>query len=90
MPEKGLGSGIFSAEHLRQFTNRVFEYFNVPQQDALLAADVQAYSDEHGMDPDGIAGLKTSFDLLKARRITLPLPAHYPKEAAAWNAFAGK
>lgn len=35
----------------------------------MLAADVLAYSDEHGIDSHGIARLKTYFDLLKAGRI---------------------
>lgn len=64
-----LHSTIFSAEQLRQFTTRVFEYFDVPHEDAVLAADVLAYSDEHGIDSHGIARLKTYYDLLKAGRI---------------------
>jgi len=47
----------------------VFEYFNVPGEDAALATDVLAYSDEHGIDSHGIARLKTYVDLLKAKRI---------------------
>lgn len=69
MPKKDLHSIIFSAEHLRQFTTRVFEYFNVPHEDAVLAADVLAYSDEHGIDSHGIARLNTYYDLLQAGRI---------------------
>jgi len=60
---------IFSSEHLREFTRQVFEFFDVPHEDAVLAADVLAYSDEHGIDSHGIARLKTYFDLLKAQRI---------------------
>jgi L-2-hydroxycarboxylate dehydrogenase (NAD+) len=69
MPQKDPHAIIFSAEHLRQFTTRVFEYFKVPAADAALAADVLAYSDEHGIDSHGIARLKTYVDLLKAHRI---------------------
>ncbi|MBD0351990.1 MAG: hypothetical protein ICV65_12625, partial [Flavisolibacter sp.] len=37
---------VFSADSLRRFTTAVFEYFTVPHEDAVLAADVLAYSDE--------------------------------------------
>ncbi len=60
---------VFSAKHLREFTTRVFEYFDVPPGDASLAADVLAYSDEHGIDSHGVARLKTYYDLLKNGRI---------------------
>jgi L-2-hydroxycarboxylate dehydrogenase (NAD+) len=65
---------IFSFEQLRQFSIRVFEYFHVPHEDAVLAADVLAYSDEHGIDSHGIARLKTYYDLLKEGRIN-PAPS---------------
>lgn len=64
---------IFSSKQLRDFTTQVFMYFNVPQKDAVLAADVLAYSDEHGIDSHGIARFKTYCDLLKAKRIN-PTP----------------
>lgn len=73
MPVSENQSVIFSALSLRQFVTRVFEYFGVPHEDALLAADVLAYSDEHGIDSHGIARLKTYYDLLKAKRIN-PIP----------------
>src|SRR5215218_2943396 len=60
---------LFSAAQLRQFTIKVFSYFDVPNEDAVMAADVLAYSDEHGIDSHGIARLKTYFDLLQAKRI---------------------
>jgi LDH2 family malate/lactate/ureidoglycolate dehydrogenase len=69
MPQNLSQSVIFTAIHLREFTTRVFEYFNVPHEDAALAADVLAYSDEHGIDSHGIARLKTYCDLLKAGRV---------------------
>lgn len=64
-----LSDQIFSAEQLRNFTRHVFEYFEVPPEDAVLAADVLAYSDEHGIDSHGIARLKTYYDLLKLKKI---------------------
>src|SRR5215203_1119314 len=60
---------LFSTAQLRQFTIKVFSYFDVPNEDAVLAADVLAYSDEHGIDSHGIARLKTYFDLLHSKRI---------------------
>ena len=60
---------VFSPHQLRAFTTRVFEFFQVPSEDAILAADVLAYSDEHGIDSHGVARLKTYYDLLKAGRI---------------------
>jgi L-2-hydroxycarboxylate dehydrogenase (NAD+) len=69
MSEKDPNATIFSAQHLRRFTTRVFAHFGVPQEDAVLAADVLAYSDEHGIDSHGVARLKTYFDLLQAGRI---------------------
>lgn len=73
MTAKDNQSIIISADSLRQFITRVFEYFNVPHEDALLATDVLAYSDEHGIDSHGIARLRTYYDLLKAKRIN-PAP----------------
>ncbi|WP_339926246.1 Ldh family oxidoreductase [uncultured Cyclobacterium sp.] len=54
---------------LRTFTTSVFKSLGVPDDEAALAADVLAYSDEHGIDSHGIARLKTYFDLLKAGRV---------------------
>lgn len=65
---------IFSFASLRGFTTCVFKHFKVSNEDAALAADVLAYSDEHGIDSHGIARLKTYYDLLKAGRIN-PKPA---------------
>jgi L-2-hydroxycarboxylate dehydrogenase (NAD+) len=69
MTEGTATSFIFSFTALREFTTSVFRYFNVPADDAALAADVLAYSDEHGIDSHGIARLKTYYDLLKSKRI---------------------
>ncbi|HMD01199.1 MAG TPA: Ldh family oxidoreductase, partial [Ferruginibacter sp.] len=53
---------FFAALQLRQFTASVFMSFGVSEKDAIMAADVLAYSDEHGIDSHGIARLKTYFD----------------------------
>src|SRR3954447_19400702 len=73
MKEKLAGYQIFTFTALRTFATAVFTYFGVPAADAALAADVLAYSDEHGIDSHGVARLKTYYDLLKAKRIN-PLP----------------
>jgi L-2-hydroxycarboxylate dehydrogenase (NAD+) len=69
MPANDNQSIIFSPAILRGFVTKVFEYFDVPYEDAVIAADVLAYSDEHGIDSHGIARLKTYCDLLQAKRI---------------------
>jgi L-2-hydroxycarboxylate dehydrogenase (NAD+) len=69
MHTQDLNSTLFLPQQLRQFTAQVFEFFGVPAADAALAADVLAYSDEHGIDSHGVARLKTYYDLLKAGRI---------------------
>ena len=69
MTDDNSKSIVFSPVSLREFTTAVFEHFKVPHNDAVLAADVLAYSDEHGIDSHGIARLKTYYDLLKAGRI---------------------
>lgn len=69
MPPHDFPDRNFPAQQLRRFTRRVFEYFGVPPEDAALAADVLAYSDEHGIDSHGVARLKTYYDLLKSGRI---------------------
>jgi L-2-hydroxycarboxylate dehydrogenase (NAD+) len=67
--DNALNDIVFDMHQLRTFTTRVFEYFDVPPDDATLAADVLAYSDEHGIDSHGVARLKTYYDLLKNGRI---------------------
>jgi LDH2 family malate/lactate/ureidoglycolate dehydrogenase len=69
MTDKVSNELVFSHQQLRDFTKEVFQFFGVPYEDAGLAADVLAYSDEHGIDSHGIARLKTYFDLLKIKRI---------------------
>lgn len=60
---------IFDPDKLREFTFKVFVHLGIPEQDALQATDVLAYSDEHGIDSHGIARLKTYVDLLLAKKI---------------------
>lgn len=69
MIEQTAHSLVFSPASLRKFTVAVFQHLKVPYNDAVLAADVLAYSDEHGINSHGIARLKTYYDLLKAERI---------------------
>jgi L-2-hydroxycarboxylate dehydrogenase (NAD+) len=69
MPQTTTSPALFPAGQLRNFSTRIFEYFGVPSTDAALAADVLAYSDEHGIDSHGVARLKTYYDLLKDGRI---------------------
>lgn len=60
---------VFDAQSLRDFMTEMFLFFGIPEEDCILATDVLAYSDEHGIDSHGIARLKTYYDLLHAGRI---------------------
>ena len=59
MPEKDPHAILFSAQHLRRFTTRVFEHFHVPPADAALAADVLAYSLDIAIEEDVDAFIET-------------------------------
>lgn len=59
----------FPIEHLKNFTKEVFLYFNVPVEDAILAAEVLAAADLRGIDSHGVARLHTYFDMLSLGRI---------------------
>lgn len=60
---------IFEPKSLRNFVEEMFRSFDIPSADCILAADVLAYSDEHGIDSHGVARLITYYDLLKSGRI---------------------
>ncbi|WP_158855875.1 Ldh family oxidoreductase [Lunatibacter salilacus] len=62
---------IFNPIALRGFVEEMFAYFGIPSEDCKLAADVLAYSDEHGIDSHGVARLITYYDLLKVGRINI-------------------
>ncbi len=59
----------YPAEHLRDFTRRVFEHFQLSEEDASLAAGVLSRSDLRGIDSHGVARLITYYDMLAAGRI---------------------
>jgi LDH2 family malate/lactate/ureidoglycolate dehydrogenase len=59
----------FPVEHLREFSTRVFRYFEVPPQQAALAADILAAADLRGIDSHGVARLHTYFEMLSLGRI---------------------
>jgi LDH2 family malate/lactate/ureidoglycolate dehydrogenase len=60
---------IFSIEHLIEFSARVFRYFEIPQDQAELAAGVLAAADLRGIDSHGVGRLHTYFDMLSLGRI---------------------
>lgn len=60
---------VFPQEQLRAFSQSTFEYFDVPTEDAKLAAEVLAASDLRGIDSHGVARLHTYFDMLELKRI---------------------
>ncbi len=59
----------YPIERLREFSTRVFRFFDVPEPDAAQAADVLATSDLRGIDSHGVARLHTYFDMLTLGRI---------------------
>ena len=58
---------------LREFSQRVFEHFGVPPEDAKVASEVLAASDMRGIESHGVARLRTYFDMLTLGRIN-PTP----------------
>jgi L-2-hydroxycarboxylate dehydrogenase (NAD+) len=60
---------VFHLEVLREFSERVFLHFGVPEADAKQAADVLAAADLRGIDSHGVARLHTYFDMLSLGKI---------------------
>ena len=60
---------IYASERLEEFSRRVLEHFDVPAEDAALAASVLAMSDLRGIDSHGVGRLHTYFDMLEMGRI---------------------
>lgn len=79
----------FEPQFLHDFTVRVFVQYGVPEADAVLAADVLAYSDLHGIDSHGVARLKTYSDLLAAGRINPKPKPKVVRERKATATFDG-
>ena len=48
---------IYPSERLEEFSTRVFLHFDVPEDEAKLAAEVLAASDLRGIDSHGVARL---------------------------------
>ena len=67
MPE--VETKLFPIEALRQFSNRTFLHFGVPEEDAAQAAEVLASADLRGIDSHGVARLHSYFDMLTLGRI---------------------
>ena len=73
----------FAPEALHQFTAEVFQYYGIPEPDAILAADVLAYSDIHGIDSHGVARMYSYVSLLEAGRINPKPKIRIVRERAA-------
>jgi len=63
----------FTIEELTRFCRQTFEHFEVPPEDAALAAEVLAVADIRGIDTHGVQRLHTYFDMLELGRIN-PTP----------------
>lgn len=59
----------YPIEQLRDFSERIFQHFDVPEADARQAADVLAAADLRGIDSHGVARLRTYYDMLSHGRI---------------------
>lgn len=60
---------VFDNSFLQDFSTRVFQYFGVPEPDALLASGVLSMADLRGIDSHGVARLKTYVDMFTIGRI---------------------
>jgi len=59
----------YPIKKLTEFVVRVFEYLDIPKEDAHLASEVLATSDLRGIDSHGVARLHSYFGLLRQGRI---------------------
>jgi L-2-hydroxycarboxylate dehydrogenase (NAD+) len=60
---------VYPWPRLHEFCARVFRNLGVPDEEAILAADVLSAADRRGIDSHGVARLRTYYDLLSVRRI---------------------
>jgi L-2-hydroxycarboxylate dehydrogenase (NAD+) len=60
---------VYPWPRLHEFCARVFRHLGVPDEEAILAADVLSAADRRGIDSHGVARLRTYYDLLSVRRI---------------------
>ena len=60
---------LFSADYLKDFSDKVFMHFGISEADAKQAAEVLTKSDLRGIDSHGVARLHTYFDMLELGRI---------------------
>ncbi|HEX7071194.1 MAG TPA: Ldh family oxidoreductase [Rhodothermales bacterium] len=79
----------YPAEHLHEFSRRIFEHFGVPREDATLAADVLSMSDLRGIDSHGVARLRTYYDLLSIGRINPKPRPQVVRETPSTATFDG-
>ena len=69
MSQSTVKTKTYPIEKLTEFSQRVFEHFEVPADDAQLASEVLAASDLRGIESHGVARLHTYFDMLTLGRI---------------------
>jgi len=63
----------YPIDELRRFGQQTFKHFGVPEDDAVMAAEVLATADLRGIDTHGMQRLHTYFDMLTLERIN-PTP----------------
>src|SRR5262245_62376353 len=79
----------YPIEQLKEFSERVFRSFGVPESDARQAADVLAAADLRGVDSHGVARLHTYFDMLTLGRINPRPNPRVVRETASTATFDG-
>lgn len=89
MTDQHAGTRVFKGDDLHDFCRRVFESFDVPLDDARLAADVLAYADMRGIDSHGVARLVTYVDMLELGRINPRPEIRIVRETASTTTVDG-
>jgi len=74
---------------LKEFTKRVFKHFDVPDDDAELAAEVLSTADVRGVDSHGVARLHAYFELLSIGKINPRANIHVIREMPATATIDG-
>jgi LDH2 family malate/lactate/ureidoglycolate dehydrogenase len=80
---------VYPVEFLSDYSQRVFQHFGVPEEDARLASEVLARSDLRGIDSHGVARLHTYFDMLTLGRINARPQIKIVRQTASTAAVDG-
>ena len=79
----------YPIEHLQAFSERVFQHFGVPDDEARTAAEVLATADLRGIDSHGVARLHTYFEMLTIGHINPKPNPRIVRETPSTATFDG-